>query len=324
MRRREFIGLLGGAAAWPITVRAQQPRLPVVGFLRSTSLADSAYLLTAFRQGLEDAGFVEGQNIAIEVRSAEGQTDRLPSLVADLIRRPVAVIAGNSIAMAAAKAITTTTPIVFAGGGDPVAMGFVPNLNRPGGNVTGVFFFAGVLASKRLELLRQLAPRATTIGLLVNPHSLETEAERREVQAEAQAIGQPLISIDVNSDQDIEAAFTTLVRHGAGALLVGAGPFMTSKRQRLIALAARHELPATYGLREFAADGGLMSYGTSISEAFHQAGIYVARILKGEEPGEIPIIQSSKVELIINLKTAKTLRLEVPPSLLARADEVIE
>jgi putative tryptophan/tyrosine transport system substrate-binding protein len=325
MRRREFITLIGGAAAaWPLAARAQEAAMPVVGFLHSGGLGTRRDQITAFHRGLNEAGYVEGKNVTIEYRSAEDRVDRLPAIVAELVGRQVAVIVANSIAAFAAKAATMTVPIVFASGVDPVRQGLVASFNRPGGNVTGVHFFAGVLGSKRLELLRQLVPKTTSIAVIVNPNTTETEAERSDVQAAAQAIGQQLIVLDVSSDRDIEAVFATLVQRGAGALFVGAGPFLVSRRERLVALATQHTIPAIYPLREFAAEGGLMSYGASITDAYRQAGIYAARILKGEKPADLPVIQSTKFEFVINLKTAKMLGLEVPDRVLALADEVIE
>jgi putative ABC transport system substrate-binding protein len=324
MRRREFITLIGGAAAWPFAARAQRPALPLIGFVRSTSLADATNLVSAFRQGLKEAGFVEGQNVAVEYHSADYDRARLTTIVTDLVNRPAAVIVGNSIAALAAKAATTTVPIVFALGGDAVRDGFVSSLNRPGGNVTGVVFIAGVLGAKRLELLRQLVPKATTIALLVNPEGSDTGAERQDVQAAAQAIGQRLLTLEVSSENELETAFATIVQRGADALFVGTGPFMASNRQRLVELAARHAIPASYNLREFVAAGGLMSYGTSITDAYRQAGTYAGRILKGEKPGDLPVMQATKFEFVINLRTAKALGLDIPPTLLALADEVIE
>jgi putative ABC transport system substrate-binding protein len=298
--------------------------MQVVGFLRSAPLANAAHLVAALRQGLKEIGLVEGQNVAVEYRSAENQLDRLPALVAELIRLPAAVIVANNISALAAKATTTTVPIVFTDGGDPVSGGLVANLNRPGGNVTGVVFFAGALGAKRLELLRQLVPKATTIAMLVNPDTPDAVAERSDVQAAAQALGQKLITFAASSDRDIETAFAAFVQRGAGAVLVGTGAFMNSNRERLVALASRHALPASYALREAVVAGGLMSYGASITDAYRQAGIYAGRVLKGEKPGDLPVIRASKFEFVINLKTAKSLGLELHPQLLATTDEVIE
>ncbi len=324
-KRRDFIALVGGAAAtWPLVARAQQPAMPVVGLLRSTLRAPVEHLVTALRHGLKQAGFVEGQNVVIESRWADGHPDRLPALAAELIHRPVDVIVGDNIAAIAAKAATTTVPIVFAAAGDPVKSGLVASLNRPGGNVTGVVFFGGRVGAKRLELLRQLAPKATTIGVLVNPHTPTTEAEREDVQAAAQTIGQQIIIHDASGDRDIDTAFATFAQHGVGALLVGSGAFMNSHRKQIIALAARDRLPVSYPWREAVADDGLMSYGSSVTDAYRQAGIYTGRILKGEKPADLPVMRSTKFELVLNLKTAKTLGLDIPPTLLALADEVIE
>ena len=279
MKRREFITLLGSAAAaaWPVAARGQQAAMPVVGFLRSTSLAPFENLATALGQGLKEAGLVEGENVTIEYRHADSQADRLPALVAELIRRPVAVIVANSIATYAAMRLTTL-PIVFVTGGDPVRDGLVASLNRPGGNVTGVVFFSSVLGAKRLDLLRQLVPEAKSIAILANPNNSNTEAEVKDVQAAALAIGQPLVILEASDEGDIETAFATLRQRGAGALFVGSGPLMNSQRERLVALAARHGLPASYPLREFSVAGGLMSYGASQSDAYRQAGIYAGRI----------------------------------------------
>ena len=325
MKRREFIALLGGAAAvWPLTTRAEQPAMPVVGFIRSTTAADAENLVIAFRRGLREAGFIEGQNVVVEYRWGENQPDRLPALVADLIRRPLAVIVGNITAAQAAKAATTTVPIVFAIGSDPVRAGLVANLNRPGSNVTGVVFFSADLGAKRLEQLRQFVPQATTLAMLANPNTPGPEAERKEVQAAAQAIGQPLLVVDVANEREIAAAFAMFVQSRADALLVGSGPLLNSHREGIVALAARHALPTSYAQRETVVAGGLMSYAPSQPDAYHQAGIYAARILKGEKPGDLPVMRSTKFELVLNLKTAKALGLDVPDKVLALADEVIE
>jgi putative tryptophan/tyrosine transport system substrate-binding protein len=324
MRRREFVSLLGSAAAWPVVARAQQPAMPVIGFVRSGTLADVPHFVSAFRQGLKEAGFVEGQNAAIELYSGDNNPGRLSALIVGLVRRPVAVIVGNNDAALAAKTETTTIPIVFATGGDPVRDGLVASLNRPGANVTGAVFFAGAVGAKRLELLRLLVPGASTIAMLVNPNTLVTEAERKEVQAAAQAIGQQLVIVDVSSDRDIDAAFATFVQRQAGAVLVGTGSFFNSHRERTVALATRHALPTSHSEREGVMAGGLMSYGSNVADAYRQAGIYTGRILKGEKPADLPVVQSAKFELVLNLKTAKALGLEVPDKLLVAADEVLE
>ncbi len=324
MRRREFLGVLVGVATLPLAARAQQPAIPVVGFLRSTSLASSTHLVTAFLRGLKETGYTEGQNVMIEYRWADNQADRLPALADDLVRRQVAVIVANSTSAFAVKAATTTIPMVFLTGSDPIEGGLVTNLNRPGDNITGVVFFSDELGTKRLELLRQFVPKATTVGVLVNPNHPGTEDERRNVQAAARAVGEQLIVLDVHSDHDIETAFATLVQRGAGALLVGSGAFLFSNRDRLVELAARHALPTSFAQRESVTAGGLMSYGTSITDASRQTGIYAGRILKGEKPADLPVMRSTKFEFVLNLKTAKTLGLEIPAELLATADEVIE
>jgi putative tryptophan/tyrosine transport system substrate-binding protein len=325
MKRREFIRLLGGAAVvWPLGARAQQPTMPVIGFLRSAPIADATHLVTAFRQGLKEAGFIEGQNVTVDYRSAENDRDQLTRLVAEFTRRPVAVIVANQISALAAKAATATVPIVFATGADPIRDGLVAGLNRPGGNVTGVVFFGAVLGAKRLELLRQLVPMATTIAVLVGLESPETAAERRDLQAAAQAVGQQLVVFDAASERDIETAFAMFVQRGARAVITVGGAFIFSNRERIVALAARHALPASYANRELIEAGGLMSYGASITDAYRQVGIYTGRILKGEKPAELPVMQATKFELVINLKTATALGLTVPDKLLVAADEVIE
>jgi putative ABC transport system substrate-binding protein len=327
MRRREFITGLAGAAApsvsWPLAALAQ-PAMPVIGFLRSTSLAFSVHMVAAFRQGLTATGFNEGQNVAIEYRYADNHPERLPGLVAELIRLPVEVIVANVNAALAAKAATTTVPIVFATGSDPVVDGLVASLNRPGGNVTGVSFVSGLLGAKRLDMLRQLVPNAATMAMLVGTDTLEARIERRDVELAAQALGQQLIIAPVSSEGEFDGAFTSIVGRGAKALLVGTGPFLTSNRERVVGLAARHAIPAIYAVREFVVVGGLLSYGASIAEAYRQAGIYAGRVLKGEKPADLPVVQSTKFELVINAQTARTLGLELHPQLLATVDEVIE
>jgi putative ABC transport system substrate-binding protein len=323
--RRKFLATLGGAAVWPLAARAQQPAMPVIVFLHSETLTDMPQdRVTAFRQGLREAGFIEGQNVAIEYRSAESQMDRLPLLVADLLRRQVALIVGNTPSALAAKAATTTVPIVFVTGGDPVRDGLVASLNRPGGNATGISFISAELGAKQLGLLRDLRPGAARIAVLVDPEWPLTERFVSGVRTAALAVGQQLIVLDVRSDREIETAFTTLVQRGAGALHVGIGGFMGSQRERIVALAARHRIPAIYTWREAVADGGLMSYAPSINDAYHQAGIYAGRILKGEKPGDLPVMLPSKFEFLINLRTARALGVDIPPGVLALADEVIE
>jgi putative tryptophan/tyrosine transport system substrate-binding protein len=324
MKRRQFISLIGGAAAaWPLAARAQQS-MPVIGYVNSGTAGANLKNIAAFRAGLTEAGFVEGQNVAIEFRWAENQFDRLPALVTSLINRPAAVIVGNTLAALRAKAATATIPIVFTTGSDPVRDGLVTSLARPGGNVTGVVFIAGELGSKRLELLRQFIPKARTIAMLVHPNTAETEAEREEIQVAAQTMGLSLIILDVTSGGDIEVAFATLAARGADSLLVGTGTFTFNSREQIVSLAARQAIPAMYSSREYADAGGLMTYGSSISGAYRQASFYVGRILKGEKPANLPVMQSTRFEFVINLKTAKTLGLEFHPQLLATADEVIE
>jgi putative ABC transport system substrate-binding protein len=322
MRRREFITLVGGAAAgWPLAALAQQPSMPVIGFLRSSTLADATTLMAAFRQGLQETGYVEGQNVATEYRFAENDREKLTALVKDFVHRPVAVIVGNLVAALAAKAASTTVPIVFATGTDPVKDGLVTNLNRPGGNVTGVSFLGAVVGSKRLEQLRQLVPSATTIGVL---ESLDNPGDRKDVEVAARAIGQQLIVLSASNANEIQAAFATFAQRGVGALIVTSSAFTFSHREEIVALAARYGLPASYSVREFTTAGGLMSYAASITDAYRQVGVYAGRILKGEKPGDLPVVQSTKFEFVINLKTAKRLGLTVPLIMQMTADEVIE
>jgi len=325
MKRRDFITLLGGAAfAWPLAARAQQPAIPVVGFLRNTPSTSFDHIVAAFRQGLGEAGFVDGRNVAIQQRWAEGRDDRLPALLADLISLKAAVIVANTAGAFAAKAAATTVPVVFATGSDPVRDGLVASLNRPGGNFTGVIFITSELGTKRLELLRQLVPKATTVAMLVMPSGQETKLERVDVAKAAQALGLQLVVADATSRPEIEVAFATFAQRRADAVLVGTGALTNSHSEAIVALAARHSIPTIYSLREYVSVGGLMSYGTSITDAYRQAGIYAGRILKGERPADLPVMQSTKFDLVLNLKTAKALGLDVPDRLLALADEVIE
>ena len=325
MRRREFLTLLGGTAvAWPLAARAQQPAMPVIGFLDGQSF--DLHLMTAFRQALKDAGYVEGRNVAIYFRSADGQTDRLVTLAGDIVGRRVAVIvtAGGGASALAAYAATTTIPIVFVSGVDPVTSGLVMNLNRPGDNATGVYIFQQVLEGKRLGLLRELVPSAASMAVLLNPTNANFQTQSRGVQDAARDLGQQVSILSANTERDIDVAFATVAQSGARALLVGSDPFFSSERDQVIALAARHAIPAIYEGREFATAGGLASYGTSLADAYRQAGIYAGRILKGEKPADLPIVQPTKFEFVINLKTAKALGLDVSPGLAASADEIIE
>jgi putative ABC transport system substrate-binding protein len=326
MRRREFITLIGGAAAWPITARAQQPAVPAIGFLGSESPDLWTTRVRAFRRGLSEAGYVDGQNVAIEYRWAEGRYDRLPALAGDLVRQQVTVIAapGSTPGALAAKAATTTIPIVFGTGADPVAMGLVASLNRPGGNLTGVTALTVEVLPKQLEFLHALLPTATIIVLIVNPTNPNAETESRDLQAAARILGLQLHILHASTERDFDAAFATSVKLRAGGLVIGADQFFNSRSEGLAALALHHAVPAIYQSREFAAAGGLMSYGSSTTDTFHLAGVYTGRVLKGEKPADLPVQQATKVELIINLKTAKALGVTVPLALLTRADEVIE
>jgi putative ABC transport system substrate-binding protein len=326
MRRRDFIKIIAGSAvAWPLTARAQQPKMPVIGFLNQGSAKPSAYLVAAFRTGLSEVGYVEGQNAAIEYRWAQSQYNQLSELAADLINRKVAVIAAAFLPAAlAAKAATSTIPICFVIGSDPVKQGLVASLNRPGGNVTGVAFFSALVGAKRLGLLRELVPAASNFALLVNPTNPNVGIVSKDLQTAAQTLDLQIHVLHASTEREIDGAFAALVRQRVGALVVGPDAFLDSRRDQIMALAARHAIPAIYERREAVLDGALMSYGASLDEAYHQAGIYTGRILKGEKPTDLPVVQSAKFGLVLNLKTAKALKLTLPSGLLSIVDEVIE
>jgi putative tryptophan/tyrosine transport system substrate-binding protein len=325
MRRREFITIMGGATlAWPLAARAQQPAMPLIGWLNAGTAAGYANMIAALQQGLKELGYVVGDNVAIEYRWADGRYDRLPELAADLVRRRVAVIAANLPAATAAKAATTTIPIVFSSGADPIGAGIVTSLSRPGGNVTGVTSLAVELGPKRLALLHELLPNATVVAALLNPSNSNAERQSKELQTAAAALGLQLHVLPTSGERDFEAAFATAARLRAAALVISADPLFNAWSERLATLAVQHRIPASYQYREFAAAGGLMSYGTSITDMYRLVGTYTGRILKGAKPADLPVQQSTKIELVINLKTAEALGLTVPPTLRALANEVIE
>jgi putative tryptophan/tyrosine transport system substrate-binding protein len=327
MKRRAFILALGGAvAAWPLAARAQQPAMPVVGYLSGASSGPFAHLAAAFRAGLQEGGFIEGQSVAIEYRWAEGRYDRLLSLAADLVNRQVAVIAatGGYAAARAAVAATATIPIVFSSGSDPVKLGLVASLSRPGGNATGVYLFIGALDPKKLGLLRELVPQASLVGALLNPNIEDFQTRLAGVQDAARTVGQQIHIVSASTEHELDSAFAELSQLRAGALVVGADPFFNSRREQIVALAARYAIPAIYEAREYAVAGGLMSYGTSLAEGYHQVGVYTARIIKGAKPADLPVLQSTKFQFVINLKTAKALGVKISDNLLSLADEVIE
>ena len=325
MRRRDFITLVGGAAVtWPIAARSQQPAIPVIGFLNSASADGYASMAAAFKQGLKETGYLEGTNVAIEYRWASDRYDRLPALASDLVNRRVTVIFANSPSIPAAKAATSTIPIIMMSGDDPVRLGFVASFNRPGGNITGVSILSGELAAKRLDLLRELVPHAKTIAILINSDFGPSGHFQSDVEAAARALRLSIEFLQANNEREIDEAFNTLAQTRADALLIGPGPFLDSRRDLLVSLAAKIAIPAAYETRSTAAVGGLMSYGADVGDGYRRAGRYVGRILKGEKPADLPIDQATKFEFVINLKAAKALGLEVPPTLLARADEVIE
>jgi ABC-type uncharacterized transport system substrate-binding protein len=324
MRRREFVVALGGAATWSLATRAQQPIMPVIGFLRVTAAAGNAHLVDAFRAGLNEAGFIEGQNVVIEYRWADEQPARLPTLAADLVRRHVSVIVGHAMATKAAMAATTTIPIVFVAGVDPIKTGLVASLNRPTGNVTGVVFDTVELSAKRLGLMNELVPKAALVGVLLDPNLPDSDSELKDMEEAGHTVARKMLILKATNEQEINAAFATIVQAGAGALLVGGGPFFLGRRRELIALATSHKMPASYVTRQYPEAGGLMSYGPNQTDAYRRAGIYVGRILKGSKPADLPVELPSKYELVINLKTAKELGLNVPVHVQQLADEVIE
>jgi len=326
VKRRDFITLLGGAAAWPLAARAQQPTLPVIGLLGAPSAAPYERYVAAVHQGLKEAGYIEHQNVPMEYRWANSQYDRLPGLAADLVSRRVAVIVpiGGAPAVLAAKAATSTIPIVFNMGADPIGLGLVTNLNRPGGNITGVAMMTLEIETKRLELLHELAPASTPIAILLNPSNAQAQGQEREAQAAAPVIGRKVLILKAGTEHEIERAFATLVRERAAALLVGGDTFFTSQATLFVVLTARHSIPTVYPFRSFVDAGGLMSYGSSLLDAYRQTGVYTGRVLKGEKPADMPIVQPTKFELVINLKTARAVGIPIPATLLARADEVIE
>ena len=326
MRRREFITLLGGATTWPLAARAQQAVMPVIGYLHSGSPAPYAHLVGAFRQSLKEAGYVEGENVAIEYRWAEGHYDRLPALTAELVGRHVALIVaqGGDPPVLAAKSATATIPVVFTISSDPVRLGIVGSLNRPGGNVTGFWPYTSLLGTKRLELMRQLLPANASIAVLVNPDNPNADLDVTELQNAARTLGQSITFVRARSETEIGAVFATLGEWRASALLINTDPFFLARRDQFVSLAARNRMPAIYAQREFVAAGGLMSYGADLADGYRQVGIYAGRILKGEKPGDLPVVQPTKFEMAINLKTARALGLDIPPTVLAVADEVIE
>jgi putative ABC transport system substrate-binding protein len=326
MRRRDFIKVIGSTVVWPLAVRAQQPAKPVIGYLHGQSPDQLPELIAAFRQGLGEAGYAEGQNIVVEYRAAQGDTARLPVLAADLVRRKVAVIvaAGGTAVGLAAKAATSVIPIVFIAGDDPVKLGLVASLNQPGGNATGVNVFLQEMEGKRLGLIRELVPTGALIAVLLNPSNANFQIQLRDVTDAASTVGQQIRVLNASNESDIHAAFTTMSKSSVAALLVGGDPFFNTRRQQLVTLANYFAIPAIYEVREYAASGGLISYGTSLTGAYHQIGRYAGRILNGEKPTDLPVVQSTRFQLVINLKTAKALGLDIPAKLLAIADEVIE